>query len=96
MRQTSVKVKLLVVQKNVSQLIHLDVSHQGSLKMNYKNLTILVIGLLTGCSSLFGKEIQVEDFVTRHLKVVSRNINLTPEFYEKIVDNCKAVHTGRP
>ncbi len=43
-------------------------------------------------------EIVIEDCITQHLKVLVRKneILLTPEFYDRVVDACKTVHTGRP
>lgn len=53
--------------------------------------------LMSSCASVqYMREIQIEDCVTRHLKVVSHRESLSPDFYEKIVDNCKLVYTGRP
>lgn len=62
-----------------------------------KTLTIIVLALLPACiSAVYGKETLVEDCVTRHLKVVSNKEAPTGEFYEKIVDSCKNIYTGRP
>lgn len=52
---------------------------------------------MPACASVqYMREIQIEDCATRHLKVVSHKESLDSEFYEKIIDNCKSVYTGRP
>lgn len=60
-------------------------------------MKILLCLLFSSCASVqYMREIQIEDCVTRHLKVVSHKESLNADFYEKIVDNCKLVYTGRP
>ena len=57
----------------------------------------LILLLMSSCASVqYMREIQIEDCVTRHLKVVSHKESLNPDFYEKIVDSCKLVYTNRP
>ncbi len=52
--------------------------------------------LLTSCSSfVYGKELQTEDCVSRHMKILSKQA-ISSEFYEKIVDSCQQIYGGRP
>ncbi len=51
---------------------------------------------LASCSSfVYGKEIQIEDCVTRHVKILSKQ-PIPSEFYDHIADNCKQIYGGRP
>ncbi len=62
-----------------------------------KNIFIVLCLAFSACASVqYMREIQIEDCVTRHLKVVSHKESLTSDFYEKIVDSCKLVYTNRP
>lgn len=51
---------------------------------------------LTSCAAMYQREIQVEDCALRHLKVLTKKQNLTEDYYEKVVDSCKQIYTGRP
>lgn len=44
------------------------------------------------------KEILIEDCTIATLKVLTRkaDIALNAEYYERVVDSCKTMHTGRP
>ncbi len=64
-----------------------------------KTITILLFAnALISCAAFaYGKEMQIEDCVTRHLKAVPTHSNgLDGDFYQKIVDSCKQIYTGRP
>lgn len=52
--------------------------------------------LLNSCASLYIKEMQIEDCATAHLKVLSKKQNVTEEYYEKVMDSCQHIYTGRP
>ncbi len=56
----------------------------------------LMFLFLSSCTSMiYGKEIQQEDCVASHIKALSDNQNLDGKFYEKVVDACRHIYTGR-
>lgn len=57
-------------------------------------MRLIMALLLSACATVSYKEIQTQDCVTSHLKVVRNKADL--DFYEKIVDSCRQIHTGRP
>ena len=62
-----------------------------------KYLVILIL-FLSGCglSALFySKEINTEDCVGHHLKIVSKRGPLSLDIYDNIVDFCKETYNNR-
>jgi len=59
---------------------------------------ILSLALLAGCSALlYGKEIETQDCISSHIRAVTRNGTAVSEsMYDKIVDSCRQIFTGRP
>lgn len=55
----------------------------------------LLFIVLTSCAVPLASQ-PTEDCVTRHVKALARGGQVLPETYEKVVEACQAIYTGRP
>lgn len=59
----------------------------------------LIFVILSGCSAVYSREIQIEDCVSRHLRVLNKGATVAQmdsKFYEEVVESCKSIYNSRP